>query len=369
MLTRRIVYWLFIIGFLANLACLLISISAAYISPHFFWPPAVMTLFFRVFLITHLVLFMLLLLFKNKRLSILAAAAIILCIPAIKKTYAINFSSQSDDSNVAQSDSTLKLMSYNVHSFAWHEDTVMMYKILQNIRAQQPDILCLQEYYIHPQKHKKITRFLRRELGLSYYYEYITDMLPGSNKVGLAIFSKYPFHNFTPIRFERSSNGAFYADFKIGDDTVRVINVHFQSVALSKREYAIPGEKVPGDPLVVPRDRLTRISLLKFRSAFRKRSYQVDLVKDVADSSPYKVILCGDFNDIPTSYLYRRLTEHLDDTYLETNFGIGATFAGRIPGLRIDYILADPDLPVKKTWVVHEKAGDHYPLVSLFDIR
>ena len=361
---KKIFYTVLLAAFFINLGLLLISMVAPYISPRFFWPPAAVTLFFKVFLAIHIIFFVLIVLLRRVKWALISAVVILLCIPSMRKSYAMNFTDNGEPEKYA-ADSTVRLMTYNVHSFSWHEDTVVMNKILQNIRSQKPDILCLQEYYIHPRKHKRILKFLSRELKLSNYYEYVTDMLPGHNKVGMAIFSRYPFSNFTPIRFEKSANGAFYADVKLGEDTVRVINVHFQSVSLSEREYTLPGQKADGDSLDVPRGRLARISLRKFRAAFRKRSYQVQLVKEVADSSPYKVILCGDFNDIPTSYMYQQLTQNLGDTFLETNFGAGTTFAGKIPGLRIDYILADPELPVLKTYVLKEKAGDHYPLVCL----
>jgi endonuclease/exonuclease/phosphatase family metal-dependent hydrolase len=360
---KYVLYVLLLAGFFINLGLLLIAISSPYISPRFFWPPAAVTLFFKVFLGLHIIFFVILVLLRRVKWAMLGAVVIILSIPCVRKSFAMNFSARTVSGNEA--DSCIRLMTYNVHSFTWHEDTVEMNKILENIRSQKPDILCLQEYYMHPHKHKRILNFFRKDLKLTNYYEYVTDMLPGHNKVGLAIFSRYPFSNFTPIRFEKTSNGAFYADMKLGKDTIRLINVHFQSVSLSEREYTLPGQKAKGDTLDVPRERLTQISLRKFRNAFRKRSYQVQLVKELTDSSPYKVVLCGDFNDIPTSYLYEQLTRNLDDTFLKTNFGTGTTFAGKIPGLRIDYVLADPEIPVVKTYVVKEKAGDHYPLVCL----
>jgi endonuclease/exonuclease/phosphatase family metal-dependent hydrolase len=351
-------------AFFINMGLLFVAVSAAYISPRFFWPPAVVTLFFKLFLVIHICFLVLLLLRRRKVLGLLAALMLLLSIPSMRKSYGLHFKAEAADTTHG-----IKLMTYNVHAFTWHEDTAVMAKILNIIRRQKPDILCMQEYYMHPKKHKRILNFLRREMKLNNYYEYVTDMLPGSNKVGMAIFSKYPFHNFSAIRFNASANGAFFADMEIGSDTVRLINAHFQSVSLSEREYALPGKKVDGDTLEVPRGRLIRISLNKLRQAFRKRSYQVQLVKNVADSSPYKVILCGDFNDVPTSYLYSQLTQDLEDTYLKTNGGTGATFAGNIPGLRIDYILADPEIEVFKTEIIEEKAGDHYPVICWIDKR
>lgn len=84
------------------------------------------------------------------------------------------------------------------------------------------------------------------------------------------------------------------------------------------------------------------------------------------DDSPYPVILCGDFNDIPNSFTYFKIKGDYNDAFLKSGFGIGRTFASLSPTLRIDFILADKKLRVsqfKKTKLYY---SDHYPLVADF---
>ena len=56
--------------------------------------------------------------------------------------------------------------------------------------------------------------------------------------------------------------------------------------------------------------------------------------------------LCGDLNDTPNSYVYGILSEGLTDTFRERGLGIGTTFSGALPFLRIDYVLTDPRIKV-----------------------
>jgi endonuclease/exonuclease/phosphatase family metal-dependent hydrolase len=74
--------------------------------------------------------------------------------------------------------------------------------------------------------------------------------------------------------------------------------------------------------------------------------------------------VCGDFNDTPNSYVYRILSDRLQDSFKEKGLGIGTTFAGSIPLLRIDYILADMQFKINECKVIHNKWSDHYPVVT-----
>src|SRR5206468_935512 len=123
-----------------------------------------------------------------------------------------------------------------------------------------------------------------------------TDMIPLNNRVGQAVFSRYPLFNFNGIPFSATSNGAFYVDVKAYGDTFRLFNVHFQSIGLNKREYEIPRFKEVENGM---KKHFVEIGVRKIREAFRRRSYQAELVETEVEKSPYQVVLCGDFNDTP----------------------------------------------------------------------
>ena len=76
-------------------------------------------------------------------------------------------------------------------------------------------------------------------------------------------------------------------------------------------------------------------------------------------SSPYPIILCGDFNDTPLSYAYNTISANLKDTFKESGKGIGQTFV-KIPALRIDYILHEKKIRSLNYKQHKKKLSDHY---------
>ncbi len=84
-------------------------------------------------------------------------------------------------------------------------------------------------------------------------------------------------------------------------------------------------------------------------------------------TSPYKIIVCGDFNDTSASYVYEKLTKKLKDAFIERGSGFGRTYAGEWPQFRIDYILYDSKLKCLDYKRGNETFTDHYPITTLFE--
>ena len=82
------------------------------------------------------------------------------------------------------------------------------------------------------------------------------------------------------------------------------------------------------------------------------------------NESPYKVILCGDFNDVPNSYAYNTIGKGLKNAYAEKGTGIGRTFSSISPTLRIDNIFIDNKLMVEQFVRVKKKLSDHFPIIA-----
>jgi endonuclease/exonuclease/phosphatase (EEP) superfamily protein YafD len=85
------------------------------------------------------------------------------------------------------------------------------------------------------------------------------------------------------------------------------------------------------------------------------------------NTSPYPIILCGDFNDTPTSFTYKQLSEGLNDSFANAGLGIGQTYNGKFPALRIDYILYSPELEIVNFKTSEVSLSDHYPIISAFN--
>ncbi|MBL7775059.1 MAG: endonuclease/exonuclease/phosphatase family protein [Saprospiraceae bacterium] len=211
----------------------------------------------------------------------------------------------------------------------------------------QPDVLCLQETGL------KFAKSLAQKMG----YPHLLDLDRG----GTALLSRYPILRGGQVPFGQPENNSVWADLKIGARTVRVYNVHLQS------------NKVTGDTEKVMEDhdlqdrqtwREIRHVLRKVGGATSVRAGQAVKLRELVAASPYPVLLCGDFNDTPNSFVYDRLAEGLTDTFREKGFGFGTTFAGALPFLRIDYILADPTLVPYSCRVLRGSASDHHAVLA-----
>jgi endonuclease/exonuclease/phosphatase family metal-dependent hydrolase len=78
--------------------------------------------------------------------------------------------------------------------------------------------------------------------------------------------------------------------------------------------------------------------------------------------------LCGDFNDLPNSYTYNTISEDLEDVFTENGFGVGSTYSGNIPFLRIDYFLHTQGVNASDFNIIKNNISDHYPIVARFQL-
>ena len=85
--------------------------------------------------------------------------------------------------------------------------------------------------------------------------------------------------------------------------------------------------------------------------------------------SPYPVILCGDFNDTPVSYTYHKLSRKLNDAFIGSGIGMGTTFRGNFPYVRIDYMLYSNDFKAYRYQTGKINWSDHYPVMARFKLK
>jgi endonuclease/exonuclease/phosphatase family metal-dependent hydrolase len=340
------------IAFWLNAFLLLISLLAVHINPATFWPPAFIALFFKVFLLIHLIFLTSFLLARTWRSALMAAIVLVMAYPAVSSHFGLHLSPSKPEGK------TLRILTYNIMGLSYSSpfEIARADSLFNHIHKLKPDVVCLQELsYVN--RNKSLLQKLQKECGLKYFYTSFDVNWRHANVeagVGQAILSRYRLFNFRHVLVVRgSSNGAISTDVCYGDDTLSLINVHFQSIGLSKREYNSSGSAKGYESTVT-----------KVRNAFLRRGRQVDQVKKAAEEVRHPLIICGDFNDTPQSYTYHTMSGGMLDTWLENNFGMGSTFAGPLPYLRIDYILTPPGFGVQNSKVMHWTESDHYALMS-----
>ena len=102
----------------------------------------------------------------------------------------------------------------------------------------------------------------------------------------------------------------------------------------------------------------------KFKRGFLKRQKQADRIRAEIDMSPYPVIITGDFNDLPNSYAYHTIGGGMKNAFVEKGAGLGRTFSGISPVLRIDNIFVDEKMEVQQFLGIKKKLSDHFPIFA-----
>jgi endonuclease/exonuclease/phosphatase family metal-dependent hydrolase len=254
--------------------------------------------------------------------------------------------------------------------YNWSKNTQTRMNILSSLQEINPDILCLQEFYNSDEDNDfhNIDTVLNSFNTKFYHVEY-TATHRRLDHWGIITFSKYPVVNRGKIIFNtRSNNICIYTDLLIAGDTVRVYNMHLQSISFSKREYQfiadIQNQEDAKDELENSKSILRRL-----KRAFIMRAEQAEKVSAHIRQCRYKVIVCGDFNDTPASYTYHLLSEHLKDAFVEKGKGFGITYAGKFPQFRIDYILHDKRIRCHQFVRHDETFTDHYPITAYLELK
>lgn len=264
----------------------------------------------------------------------------------------------------------LKVLTYNVRAFNlynWVNFKEAKDSILRFIVREDPDIICLQEYYSQERGSFTSADLYRLLNKTPYRHIHYTIGDNRNSRYGIATFSSFPIVGSGVIRFNNTINVTIYTDIDFNGDTLRIFNNHLQSIHLNKRNYAF----IDSLRLRYSDQQLQDILDISFRlkDAYIKRAEQVEIISGQIASSPYHVIVCGDFNDTPVSFTYKKMKHGLSDSFIEAGSGIGNTYSGTFPSFRIDFILHSPELTALDTHRSRLKLSDHYPLLTYLRIE
>jgi endonuclease/exonuclease/phosphatase family metal-dependent hydrolase len=346
-------------------ALLLLSILASYVSPAVAWALAFFGIAYPYFLVLNIV-FVLYWMVVRRREFLFSLAIILLGYSNLRNQLQLNLVKAPK----IEAEKAFKILSFNTRLFDlynWTKRPDTKQRIFELIKTEDPEIVCIQEFYTSETKpgfnNLKDLKTLRKK---TYVHAAYTDTTHGNAYWGIATFSKYPIVRQGNILFnEVTNNVCIYSDLKINNDTVRVYNAHFQSNRLRREDYEFLGNpKQEKEKLNASKNILKRI-----RTGTIKRSKQVDVVAHHMENSPYPVIICGDFNDPPSSYTYNRLRDNLKDAFVESGFGFGNTYNGLIPLLRIDYILHDKRFNSNDFKIIEEDLSDHFPVSCRLQLK
>lgn len=344
----------------ANLALILVMFLVGYsdrVNPADHPFIAVIGLSFPVFLCLNMA-FLALWVIIRVRMAIIPVAGFIICYGPVRAYTPFNMDRTAPDS-------TIKVLSYNVQSFAGWKDMEGSCGIVDYLVEQDADIVCLQESGTDPYRRGKI------DAWLGQVYQYKDSASKGVNGDEMDIYSKFPILRKQPIRYESKNNhsSAFYLD--IHGDTVIVVVNHFESICLSNEEKSNFNTMMHGR---MERDSArteSRKLVYKVGNASAVRAPQADAVAQfVRDNRGKSIILCGDFNDSPISYVRHTIANELVDCYVESGNGPGISYHNNGFYVRIDNIMCSDDwMPYSCKVDRKIKDSDHYPISCLLKKR
>ncbi len=291
--------------------------------------------------------------------AFLSLVAIIVFAGTIKSAFPLNIGKP----NVDTTRQKITVLSYNTMNTGMlkkHKKDDLN-EVVQYILDSDADIVCMQEFAVSRNEHQFQSDDFE-EVFKKYPHKHVSFQLDKwSMNIGLATLSKFPIIEKRNIDFDAEFNLSMFTDIVIGNDTIRVINNHLESNRITAQDMKKTSElrtDFSSDKLA----EMTKYLSRKMSTAYKVRAKQADRVAEIIQNSPYKVISCGDYNDVPSSYTYSRVKSDMKDAFKEVGNGLGLTYVRSFYRFRIDYIMFDKSFQVANYKKGSLKASDHYPI-------
>jgi len=316
-------------------AVLLLSYVLPFVAPKVFSALSVLSLSVPVLLVVNFI-FLLYWVLKVKKQLVLSLLVLAIGYNNISTLYKFSASEF-----IKTKDNQLSVMSYNVRLFNlynWIDAPNVEEEISKFIKKENPDVVAFQEY----SSNKKV--------NLKQYPHQYKSLSKGKVKYGQAIYSKYKIINSGDILFKNSHNKAIFVDVVKNKDTLRIYNVHFESLHINPDVNKL-------------KDADKELLVKRIGSRFVLQQNQAQQVLAHQEKCNYKKIILGDFNNTAYSYIYQQFKKaNYQDAFELAGHGFGKTFNFKFFPLRIDFVLVNDKLSARKFRNYNHKFSDHYPI-------
>ena len=223
------------------------------------------------------------------------ALALLCCIRYVGTLWQPSIFSGADDTK-----SGIKVATYNVARFGREINGAKAESILSVMRKHQVDVFCVQEYM----------EASGDTVNSGRYKGFFDNMAMGHDD--MVIFSRHRILDSKDIDFgEGTNNSAMWADIDFNGKTIRVFNVHLQTTGINRTLHQIDKQVMQGAE--VESGRMLRAIYGNYTYGMGVRARQADMVAAEIAQCKYPVIVCGDFNDVPYSYVYNTMKGDLVD--------------------------------------------------------
>lgn len=256
----------------------------------------------------------------------------------------------------------MKVMTYNVGIFRDYNAYSRPVSEVKNtvvdlVNEYNPDIICFQES-------GRWTENTASDFSKMIGYEYFSY----NNSNGNSYFSKYPIKKTDLFSEEGIDKFADVREVVLGKGkSFYLVNCHFNSFGITRKEIDYIND---AKNIVKDSDKHGRSVISKLKRGFERRTETTDLLVKNMPKDDVPLVICGDFNDTPLSYTYHKMKiTGLQDAFISNSFGIGKTYCGSLPLLRIDYFWYNDMIEVTDYLRIKRTTSDHYPLMMKFNIK
>lgn len=308
------------------IALLFGTIMNAYIPPSVFGMLNLLSLGFPILITINILLLIFWIVSWKKRAAVFLILSLFFIIPTRRW---INYTPTRKETP------NLKIISLNGKSGKFGDENIYSF-----LNDQKADVVLTQEY--------KSAENLK---GFEYFER---------NFPVVKIQSRFPIVESGIVETDAKNGRCIYADIKVNGKIIRFVNVYMEPFYLDKSMVK------PTKDMNVNEEKAKNI-IHKLVPTFRKHQSQIAPIKGFLDSSPYPIILGGDFNSVPNSYEYYTLSENLEDTFLKVGKGSGTSFHDFKFPIKIDHIFASKSItPISYKVDRSVKISDHFPVIAEF---
>ncbi|MFA0963175.1 endonuclease/exonuclease/phosphatase family protein [Roseivirga sp. BDSF3-8] len=327
---------------------------STYVPPDLFWPAGILALFIPLLLLIQ-VLLAIYWLFRRVVWILIPLSLLAIGYGHIRSTISLHASAEGVDEGAL-----LTVLNYNTGYFQGKKDDTgapapkadVAESVATELLINDADVICLQKFVQWPHGRGQSFASRMRSEGYTMYFpagEDSTEVI-----AGVAIFSRLPVTGSGEFELSpRLRHRAAWVDVVRGEDTVRVVNVHFPAINTTE-----------AGPFTAKKDQTGEEIIANLRVRQKARTEELDVLLDFLAYSPYPVLICGDFNETPYSYTYRKLNAFYDNAFEEAGRGFGVTYLPFSPFLlRIDHQFYDDRLVATTFETMKDiKLADHYPI-------
>lgn len=351
---------------IVSLVVYLATILAAFggrINPDYITFPSLLCLAFPYLAILSIILIVFWALSRKIIFCALGIATVVICLTPLSVAFPLGNSRMAN-----KGDNTFKIMSWNVlHTNDIREPDNPGNRAIEYMINSDADIICLVE--MNDFSKNEIHNYSQSQMdSLFKVYPYKS----GLNSTAMKILSRYPVERLGKMGFDHNGYCRFDC-YKVtfpNNHELVVALAHLFSYGLSEEERQVVTEINSMESAKSSMKEFKGPIRNKLRNAFRLRAEDAKRLREELDdiSKDIPLIVCGDFNDVPTSWTYNIIRgDDLRDAYTETNFGPGITYNLHAFYFHIDQMLYRGPLEALDLDIGKINSSDHYPLIGTFE--